>query len=291
MKYSRILLSLGLGAAVMATPMLCLAQPAPVDTHDGMAMATSSEEGGYAQEALFLGAEIINLCAILAGILLLALAIGRYGASDLSRIFSLFMLATALLGACRFFIFLTLAGVFHVQDETMSIGWHIIFYMAMITFILAAKNLVQLGTTGESGMSQKKIVGWGVFTVVVTVALFLTVQIYDPLYMRYTEGSLWEIWGGMHFIAGTLAAIAAFYVFQRAKLGSITKVIATPLLIAIGLFAIQHSWELCTESWKIIAVPSELIEKIELLFVVPAYLLVAFAFWRLWKLTTKTQSA
>ncbi|MDB4978444.1 MAG: hypothetical protein JWM56_630 [Candidatus Peribacteria bacterium] len=267
----------GLTALLTAIPAFASEMPGMADT-GGMSV----------DHLLFLGVDVLNLAMIAASVIILALVIGRYGASELSTIFSSFIVAALLLGACRLFIVFVNNGIIHISDDGMAMGWHIIFYLAMITFIMGARSLVTLSKEGQSAVTNKIILIWSVIVAVVTLLVFIFAAQIDEAYMKIFGGTALEAFGIIHFIAFLLAGIAAFYVFQRTKVGAVTKVLSTPLLIAIGFMSLQHLWELLVESWKVIPIPSSMIEQVELIFVVPSYVLFAFAFLRLYRLVSRS---
>jgi hypothetical protein len=270
MKLFRTLASLaGLTGILAASPAFAQGMP-------DMAMDTGPS-------ALFVGVDILNIALIAASILVLTLVVGRNGKSELSTIFTSFIVAAALLGACRLFILLASEGVLVLSDDAMNMSWHAIFYLAMITFIVGARSLVTLAKEGESHVSNRGLLVWSCAAVAATILVFFQASAISTLYERTIAGSPFESLGGMHIIAFILAGIAAFYVFQRTKVGALTRVLATPFLVSIGLMSVQHFWELLVESWKVIPIPSAIIEQVELIFVVPSYVLFAYAFVRLYR--------
>ena len=62
-------------------------------------------------------------------------------------------------------------------------------------------------------------------------------------------------------------------------------------MITYGLFALDHFWELLTESWEIFEFPETLIEQVEQMIVLPAFLAVLYAGLKLWALGAKAHQA
>lgn len=253
----------------------------------GDAMMEGEEAAGYASEAIFLGADILNMAFLVVAMLVFALVIGRHGASELSTIFGHFLLGTALLAASRLFLLLADNGVLRMHGDATHMAWHTILYLALFSFILGARGLVHLATSGQSKVSKSELGIWGSIASVLTLALFIFAQQFEVWYLGMTTGSTWESFGGMHFLAFLFAFVTAFYVFQRTRAGEITKVIATPMLVAIGLISVQHFWELLAESWGVVELEEAVIEQVELLFVVPSSLALLFAALKLWKISNR----
>ena len=84
----------------------------------------------------------------------------------------------------------------------------------------------------------------------------------------------------MHFIAFIFAGFVSYFLFQvNTKFEGNLKVIAGPLLWAIGTVSLVHFWELLNESWKIIKVSGEVGEGVERILWIPVYGFIAYAFW------------
>src|SRR3990167_7249465 len=69
------------------------------------------------------------------------------------------------------------ADFFGITDESMDIWWHVMFYLAMISYYLGFKALVALGTSdsGTTTVNANTVAGktWGIFSVLILAAVFI----------------------------------------------------------------------------------------------------------------------
>ena len=184
------------------------------------------------------------------------------------------------------------ADFFGIADESMDIWWHVMFYLAMISYYLGFKALVALGTSdsGTATVNANTVVGktWGVFSVLILAAVFIIPSQAESLVSSYVSSRLGEL-GAHHFLAFIMAGVVGAYLFSaKIFLGQIGKAIATPMIIAIWALCLQHFWELLTESWKVIEITSDKIEGVEKIFLTISAICVIYAASRL-KAFSKTQ--
>ena len=245
------------------------------------AQSAAVEESGH---LLINGLEMINMVLAVVAIAIIALVVKQFGASVISVIFGYFLIGTVMLTCARLFILFSSLGYLTIDDVTVNLGWHLLFYLAMITFFIAGKGLTQLSSNTGVHQSFSKVVGWGVFCGVATLVIFGAAQQIDAPFVAAFKDSVWDSVGVLHFIAFILGGMAAFYLFKRAKVGEITRLLAIPYLVSFVLFALNHVWELFVASWKIIDVTGATGERVEQIFVLPAFSPIAYAYIRLWTL-------
>jgi hypothetical protein len=277
------LVGLGICAAFAALPLTAFALfgEAPAS---GIAITLPLSEG--TASLIIKISEVINIVLILvAGGLMLSI-IKRYGTeAQLSGVFGYFLAGALALGFSRLFIFLAETGFIPVSDDTLNLGWHLIFYISMVTFFLGGRSLAIVARAEGPASSLKSSLGWGGFMALYVIAVFAAAEAIDTPFTAVFNTSLFNQIGGLHVIAFVAAALAAWYLFQRARVGQITVVLATPILIAFLLLSLEHVWELLNESLHLFALtPDALGELVEELFSVPACFLVVVAFSRLKKL-------
>lgn len=209
-----------------------------------------------------------------------ALAAKKVGKSGLGTVLSYLLIGTGIFFVIT--VFQTLGGgFFRISNESMDIWWHLMFYLAMLSYFFGFKALTRLGAdeTKKSGM---KI--WAAFCVIALILIFKIPNAVDGIVMSYNT-SVFSSFGLHHFLAFGIAALVAGYLFSAKKnLGQIGKAIANPMLIAVLAFAVQHFWELLNESWKVITVTPEVGEGVEKIFLVIAAICVTVAALRLKRL-------
>lgn len=276
-------LALALALTFGASTFRTVHAQAPVSI--GIPAATdpaSADEGS--SNTLLNGLEMISITLALISVVILALVIKQFGTSAISVIFGYFIIGTLLLASARLFILFASLGYFDISDETLNLGWHLLFYLSMITFFIAGKGFTKLGAGGEVTENFSRVLGWGLFNFILVVLIFVLIPTTDKPFTAFWAESIYANIGVFHIIALTLGGLAGFYLFRRAKVGQVTALLATPYLVSFTLFALNHFWEMLVESWKVIVVPPGVGEKVEQVFVLPAFMLIAYAYIRLWTL-------
>ncbi len=210
------------------------------------------------------------------------LAAGSFGKSALGSIFSYLFIGTGIFFAIT--IFQTLGSdFFMISDESMDIWWHLMFYLALISYYLGFKALVNLASGG--GEDQGKSIGaekkWGIFSLVVLVVIFIIPSYTEPTILKYLASPLAQL-GLHHFLAFILAGVVGSYLLSVKKnIGQIGRAIANPMIVAIWALSIQHFWELLAESWRVVSAASEQIEGVEKIFLTLAAICIIYAVVRL----------
>ena len=208
--------------------------------------------------------------------LITALAMKKVGKSGLGTVLTFLFIGTGTFFVITVFQGLG-AGFFGIADESMDFWWHIMFYLAMASYFLGFKALTKLGSDEKPAGTM----GWGIFSLIVLVLVFILPMKTDGLVQAYM-GSVLANLGLHHFLAFAIAAAVAAYLFSAKKnLGQIGKAIANPMLIAVLAVAVQHFWELLNESWKVVMVSGEVGEGVEKIFLIIAAACVTVAALRL----------
>jgi hypothetical protein len=174
-------------------------------------------------------------------------------------------------------------GFYAISEESVDIWWHIMFYMAMISFYCAFKALAHLGSSESNTTSVSIVAGktWGVISVILLAIIFVIPSFAEQTVQAYITSRLAEL-GLHHFIAFAMAGVVGAYVFSaKIFLGQVGRAIASPMIIAIWALSLQHLWELLTESWKVIAVTGDTIEGVEKIFLTIAAISIIYSVSRL----------
>jgi hypothetical protein len=165
----------------------------------------------------------------------------------------------------------------------MDIWWHIMFYLAMLSYYFGFKSLVKLGNTEVVNTQEAFINGknWGIFTVILLAIIFITPNSFESVVSSYTSSRLGEV-GAHHFIALVVSGVVGAYLFgAKAFLGQLGRAIASPMLIAVWALSFLHFWELLAESWKVIEVSDDMIEGVEKIFLTITAICIIYAANRL----------
>ncbi len=257
-------------------------------TPDAVTTMAPTDTGAEDSGAILLnGLEMVSMLLAVIAIVILISIIRHFGASAISIVFGYFIVGTVLLASARLFILLASLSVLPISEDTLNLGWHLLFFLSMITFFIAGMGFAKMGTGAEITNGTSKVIGWGLISGILMVLIFIMAPIIDAPFTAYFADSFANHIGILHLIAFILGGIAAFYLYQNAKLGQVTALLATPYLVSFGLLALNHFWELLTESWAIIVLPGSTIERVEQIFVLPAFALITYAYIRLWTLVSQ----
>ena len=163
------------------------------------------------------------------------------------------------------------------------------FYLAVFSYYLGFKALVNLGNAdGQSGGALGAEKKWAFFTLLILLIVFIVPSMSESIVTAYDASPLGQL-GLHHFLAFILAGIVGSYLTSAKKnLGQIGTAIATPMTVAIWAFALQHFWELLTESWAVFEISSENIEGVERIFLIIASVSIAYVALRLKSFATKS---
>jgi hypothetical protein len=230
---------------------------------------------------------ILNLCLSTFSVFVLVSTIKSYIRSTFGYTLICFLSGAALLEVIQLFVFTSDHGYFTLNDTTVVISWHFVFYIAMIAFVIAGQALVRLVTAAnpeDSSAARKSAWLVGLFPAIAILALMFFGKT-DNFITAFFKDSWFDRLGGVHFLAFLLALLVAYY-FRRVGVlaGSNIAAISVPLLGVLVVLSSVHVWELLTESWHVITVPSEVIELVEQVLAIPAFSLLLFGVLRLRKL-------
>jgi hypothetical protein len=193
------------------------------------------------------------------------------------------------LGIIRLFFATVDSGLLQIDEMTVMICWHLMFYLTMTLFLVATRALVVVLDINYPPKEQLNpfilptLAGLGI------LLLFYFSPVIDKSISPLVEGTWIEMSGIAHFIAFTYAGGVAYYLLRIKEKysGSIGK-ISTPLLISLSILSLIHLLELLGESWHILPFNHEYVEVTESLLMIPFFLLVGVAYWKLKKTLSVT---
>ena len=256
----------------------------------GLALFTSAHEMQVTSPvgALIPLGYYLSAIGFLVATIMMGLAVRQFGRSTFGEIFTYFVVGTG-----TFFVITVFQQLgpdfFRISEESMDVWWHLMFYIAMISYYKGVKSLVDLGSDDptSSGLEfslatdSNAAEAWGGSVVLMLIAIFIVPHASEPFSLWYLASPL-GTFGLHHFIAFILAGMVGWYLFKVKKtLGPISAAVALPLITTIWALSLQHLWELQFESWKTVIVPSSVGEGGEKIFLTIAGIGVAYAGWRL----------
>ncbi len=223
------------------------------------------------------------LFLLIVALLVIKKVIKKFGGGMLSQLFSYFSVGTIFLILMRLFIHFVELNILSVASGALHFWWHVMFYLAMLSFFFGLKGMVDLAD-GKEDKIAKMISKWQFTSVVaVLVIMFFSITTGNS-WASFYEGALFENVGLHHFVAFAISALVVYYLVQsKKKIGTIGTGIAMPFTIGLSFWGLQHFWELLTESWKIILLDDEIIEHVEQYFVIIAVFALIYSFVQLKK--------
>lgn len=230
----------------------------------------------------------IGYALLISAFLLNLYVLRMLGDKVMKIVFISFSFGTLFLGLSQLFIALTDLGFYSFENVTFHIWWHLLFYLSLASFFWAGYRMKKLSKEMRFGNFEKqdKIV-FGFLTAVGFLVFFVSAPLEKTLAASLT-GSFVDKFGLHHFLAFFFALMTAVYInFIKKSWGNVLSVTVNPILLFLLFMGGQHFWELVTESLKIISLPESAIEQVELLFVIPAYLFLNFAFLKAGKTLSK----
>lgn len=198
-----------------------------------------------------------------------------------------------LLLIARIFVFAVDAGIYNLHEVNLHIWWHMIFAFSMICFIIGGKKLRDIAVNPAEG-SQLRIIDifYPSLFIALSLSMFLFVQSVEDGMSALFVGSIVDSLGIHHLVVVILAAIAAWYVLKiKQNWGAILNVSVYPFFIFISLMAVQHIWELLTESWKVIILSHETIELVEQYIILPGFAALIIGLYGVMVATKASRSA
>lgn len=225
---------------------------------------------------------VSSACFLVSAVIIL-LAKNKLGKSALGTTFSYLFIGTGVFFAVTCFLRLG-PDFFGVSDSSLDIWWHLMFYMAMTSYLLGFRSLARLGTQEMDVDPAKSLAAarnWGIFVLLALVVIFLAPKAADGIIMTYTSSPL-ASFGLHHFIAFAFAIAVGMYLMSVKKnLGQVGRAIASPMIVATWFLGLQHLWELLNESWKVVHVEADFGESVERLILIVAAVCITYAALRL----------
>ena len=166
-------------------------------------------------------------------------------------------------------------------------GWHLIYFLAMFACIIGGMILSSEETEISLFSSPRTLKVWSVSAAVLTAAVFLTAEWADEPFLEIFQETIWDTFGAQHFVAFVVGALALLHIvvsIEGRTMADSTNIVAQlkmPLMATYGLFSLDHFWELLTESWEIFIISEALIERVEQIIVLPAFIVLAYVGWKL----------
>ncbi|MDO8620179.1 MAG: hypothetical protein Q7R64_02420 [bacterium] len=222
----------------------------------------------------------VSSIAFLLATIISAGAARTFGKSALGSIFSYLCIGTGI-----FFIitvFQTLGSdFFGISHESVDIWWHLMFYLALFSYFFGFKALVGLASGNVEGGFIGKEKQWGLLALILLVTIFVIPSSAEGAVQAYLASPLAQL-GLHHFLAFIVAGVVGSYLLSVKKdIGQIGIAVASPFILAVWSFSLQHLWELVTESWGVITLTGEQIEGVERIFLTISALCIIYAVIRL----------
>src|ERR1043166_6819245 len=144
----------------------------------------------------------LSFAAFILATVLLFVVVSKLGKSAMQTVVMYLGIATGIFVAISAFLTLG-ADFFHIEDTSVDVWWHVLFYMAFAFYFVALRMLVGLGSAESSGdqekdMNQARL--WGFIALCGVVLVFLLPSWSEKVITLYGDSML-AAWGVHHFIA------------------------------------------------------------------------------------------
>lgn len=192
------------------------------------------------EEMVFSPLEWLILALILLALIFSFYLINKVGKGTLRVPFIHFTVGILLVGASQIFLFLR--GGNHESVST-HIWWHLVFYLALISFAWASKRLREISDSPISGFYSTS--DWYVSGLLLALAAVVWV-VSEPLNHMLDmllAGSIIERYGLYHFVVVVIAGITIFYVAGVQQIWRrIMGISIFPIIIFLALMSLEHVW-------------------------------------------------
>lgn len=207
----------------------------------------------------------------------------KYHHSLVGNFLTYLLTGTFLLGFIRLFFYLVENKYLALDEITVMMGWHLMFYNVSTILLIATSELSKTVDISKSSVLNNKTILYSLVAVFIAFSILISTPFMDKYVSPIFENSFWDKLGTAHFIAFIYAGYISKYLFTiRSKFSGSLGSVAMPLFISMLLLSVMHLIELFSESWKVIPL-GETGELLEEIIWIPTYLCLAIGAWKLKK--------
>lgn len=208
--------------------------------------------------------------------------ITQLGQGSLIIPFTHFGAGIIFLGLARAFTFLTTMEIYRLQPVTLDLWEHVIFYIAMISFVWGVIRLRQIATMPSTA-------GYAMRDSFLLISLFLVEFLVFGL-AQPLENSLAPVLkdsivtglGIPHIISFLLVILVGIRVYLiKTEWFKLLPLGIYPMLAFLLLLSIKHLAQLLIHSWGIINIPSDILIIIDQFLLILAFISLTFGFLRI----------
>jgi hypothetical protein len=215
----------------------------------------------------------------------MSMTVRNFGRSALGSVFSYIFVGTSIFFAITLFKKLG-TGFFNINQNSIDIWWNIMFYLAIISYYLGLRSLVKLANGDDTSMKIGSENIWGLVVAIILIVIFIIPKWADPFISQYANSAL-SGYGFHNFIAFLMAGLLGSYLLiAHNDFGLIGKAIATPMMVVVWAFCMQHLWGLLFK-WYIINPTINLNKGVEIIILIIASVSIAAIAVRIDKFTKK----
>lgn len=206
----------------------------------------------------------------------------QFGQGALIIPFTHFGSGIIFLGLSRAFLFLANMGVYSLEQETLDLWQHIIFYLAMGSFIWGGVRLRQIATMPASA-------GYMIRDFYLLVALFLVeflvfglAQPLNGILSPVLASPLIKGLGLTHIVSLILVAIAGSQIYAiKSDWAKLLPVGLYPILTFFIILGTKHTFELLNNNWQLVTLPIDVFLVVDQFLLILAFLSLTFGFLRI----------
>ncbi|MDH5403028.1 MAG: hypothetical protein OEY49_11100 [Candidatus Heimdallarchaeota archaeon] len=204
----------------------------------------------------------------------------KQGKSKLNRPIIFVTIGTLVMGLTRVIYFLFEYNLVDISNETRDFSWHIIYFNALILFMMAIKITIETTSTeyNEKEKSYDSVIQLSLLFL--SIIIIVTMNVWNESFTKAYKDSILDTSGLIHILAFILAGIFAQQLFQFRQRSNVDEMgrymdeLTKPLLFFLVLMSLNHFWEMITEGWGILKLSMKMIETGEQLFWIPGFLVL-----------------
>lgn len=161
-------------------------------------------------------------------LLVIGVNIKEHGKSLVGNLLIYSFFGTLFLGAIRLFFALTDAGLIKIDDGTVMVCWHLMFYLTMLTFLISIRALVKIVDLSHTNSLGNPFIP-SIILGLLILAVFAIAAPVDQYVKTYFVDTIWDRSGLVHFVAFAFAGFLSYYLYKINKkfegnIGALSKI-------------------------------------------------------------------
>lgn len=182
----------------------------------------------------------------------------------------------------RFFTVFYELNIYEISSMIRGIWWHLFFYLGIIVFYLAIRKV-------EARIKEKELSKFSrsdllvlLIALIICMGIFLTPSAMGSSVMETIGGTFVMEWGLIHFIAFVLIGLLSLQMItiqtQETQLGTYMDTLTPSFLVFLTILTLNHLFALLTRTWELLEFEAEIINTVEQILWVLAFLVMGYGY-------------